>query len=72
MCNPEAAARVLGVNELVGCFLPCKITVYEKEGLTNIGMPKPTVMMDMIEDSKLKEIAVEIEETLIKVLDKSI
>lgn len=72
VCNPEAAARVLGLNELVGYFLPCKITVYEKDGLTSIGMPKPTVMMDMLGDSKLKEIAVEIEETLIKVLDKSI
>jgi len=72
VCNPEAAAKVLEVNELVGYFLPCKITVYEKDGLTHIGMPKPTVMMEMIEDSKLKEIATDIEETLIKVLDKSI
>lgn len=37
VCNPFEAARVLSRNELVGYFLPCKITVYESEGKTKIG-----------------------------------
>ncbi|MDN4525511.1 DUF302 domain-containing protein [Fictibacillus fluitans] len=71
VCNPQEAARVLNLNELVGYFLPCKITVYESDGKTKIGLPKPTMMVDFIEDEELKSIAKNIESTLINVLDKS-
>ncbi|WHY70554.1 DUF302 domain-containing protein [Fictibacillus enclensis] len=71
VCNPKEAARVLNLNELVGYFLPCKITVYESDGKTKIGLPKPTMMVDFIEDEELKSIAKNIEFTLINVLDKS-
>lgn len=71
VCNPFEAARVLNVNELVGYFLPCKITVYESEGVTKIGLPKPTALVSMLENDELKAIARDIEATLIQVLDKS-
>ncbi|MEX2462373.1 MAG: DUF302 domain-containing protein [Paenibacillaceae bacterium] len=71
VCNPNDAARVLNHNELVGYFLPCKITVYESEGKTKIGLPKPTTLVSMLEDNELKAIAEEIESILIKVLDES-
>ena len=71
VCNPNDAARVLNHNELVGYFLPCKITVYESEGKTKIGLPKPTALIGILEDNELKAIAEEIESILIKVLDES-
>lgn len=71
VCNPVEAAKVLGINELVGYFLPCKITVYESNGITKIGLPKPTMMVGMIDDPQLKEIAENIESTLMNVLDES-
>ncbi|MBM7693341.1 uncharacterized protein (DUF302 family) [Peribacillus deserti] len=71
VCNPKEAARVIEINELVGYFLPCKITVYRSGGTTKIGLPKPTLMVGMLDDSQLKEIAENIEATLMKVLDKS-
>ncbi|MCC0567106.1 DUF302 domain-containing protein [Brevibacillus borstelensis] len=71
VCNPFEAARVLGRNELVGYFLPCKITVYESDGKTKIGLPKPTAMISLLDDTELKEIAIDIEKTLISVIDKS-
>ncbi|RID82800.1 DUF302 domain-containing protein [Mesobacillus zeae] len=37
---------------LVGYFLPCKIVVYEDNGKTKIGMPKPTVLMAMLDIEK--------------------
>ena len=70
VCNPVEAAKVLGISELVGYFLPCKITVYESNGITRIGLPKPTMMVGMIDDPQLKEIAENIESTLINVLNK--
>lgn len=71
VCNPIEAARVLQHNHLVGYFLPCKITVYETEGKTKIGLPKPTAMIGLLEEPELKSIAEDIEEVLINVLEKS-
>ncbi|WP_312098686.1 DUF302 domain-containing protein [Niallia sp.] len=71
VCNPVEAARVLGYNALVGYFLPCKITVYESDGKTKIGLPKPTAMIGLLNDPELKCIAESIEEILINVLEKS-
>lgn len=71
VCNPVEAARVLEHNPLVGYFLPCKITVYEDEGKTKIGLPKPTAMIRLFNDTKLVSIAESIEKILIDVLEKS-
>lgn len=71
VCNPVEAARVLGHNPLVGYFLPCKITIYESEGKTKIGLPKPTAMIGLLNDPELNSIAQNIERILIDVLEKS-
>ncbi|MGE5701140.1 MAG: DUF302 domain-containing protein [Clostridia bacterium] len=71
VCNPFEAAKVLSHNVLVGYFLPCKITVYEGEGKTMIGLPKPSSLLTMLDDQELKEIGLRIEETLIRILDES-
>lgn len=71
VCNPVEAGRVLSHNSLVGYFLPCKITIYEEEGKTKIGLPKPTAMIGLLNDSELESIAQEIENVLIGVLEKS-
>lgn len=71
VCNPQEAAKVLNINELAGYFLPCKITVYESEGTTKIGLAKPSLLVSMIDDNELKSIAEEIESTLINVLEKT-
>ena len=47
VCNPGEAQKVLNENEMAGYFLPCKIVVYEKNGKTKIGMPKPTSLISM-------------------------
>lgn len=71
VCNPAVAATVLNQNELAGYFLPCKITVFESEGQTKIGMPRPTALISMLDDKALKKTAEEIEAILIRVLDES-
>ncbi|NNU88457.1 MULTISPECIES: DUF302 domain-containing protein [Geobacillus] len=70
VCNPQEAARVLTENLLVGYFLPCKIVVYEENGITKIGMPKPTMLVGMVNEPALKEIAADIEKRLAACLDR--
>ena len=72
VCNPKEAHKVLSANELVGYFLPCKIVVYQdNQGKTKIGMPKPSTLIEMVDDDTLKEIASDIEDRLIACMDKA-
>ncbi|MDE5413489.1 DUF302 domain-containing protein [Alkalihalobacterium chitinilyticum] len=72
VCNPQEAKRVLDNNKLVGYFLPCKIVVYTEDQKTKIGMPKPTALIQTVNDIELNQIAQDIEERLIASIDKSI
>jgi uncharacterized protein (DUF302 family) len=71
VCNPVEAQRVLNQNEMAGYFLPCKIVVFEHEGKTKIGMPKPTALISLLNDEKMKLFAKDIEDRLINVLNNS-
>ncbi|MRH43482.1 DUF302 domain-containing protein [Aquibacillus halophilus] len=72
VCNPHEAQRVLSQNLMVGYFLPCKIVVYEDAGKIIIGMPKPTALIQMVNDDQIKELARDIERRLITCIDQSI
>ena len=50
VCNPQEANQVLSEDLLVGYFLPCKIVVYEENGTTKIGMPKPSALIEMVQN----------------------
>lgn len=71
VCNPQEAANVLNHNEMAGYFLPCKIAVYKSNGKTKIGLPRPSALVNMLNDKELRKIAEGIEETLIQVLEQS-
>jgi len=71
VCNPVEAKRVMSENALVGYFLPCKLVVYEENGTTKIGLPKPTSLIGLIANEKLMSIASDIEKRLISCVDKS-
>ncbi|MCA0985927.1 DUF302 domain-containing protein [Guptibacillus algicola] len=71
VCNPKEADRVLKEDKLVGYFLPCKIVVYEDKGLTKIGMPRPTTLLDLTGDDQLKGIGLDIEDRLISCIENS-
>lgn len=72
VCNPKEAQRVLTQNIMIGYFLPCKMVVYEDEGVTKIGMPKPTSLVTMVDDDQITAMAQEIEQRLMACMDKSV
>lgn len=71
VCNPSKAKEILGRNNLVGYFLPCKIVVYDDHGTTKIGFPRPSILMEVIQDPSLKEVAEEVEQTLIAAINEA-
>ncbi|TGB02837.1 DUF302 domain-containing protein [Halobacillus salinus] len=72
VCNPKEAQRVLSQNILAGYFLPCKMVVYDDKGTTKIGMPKPSALIEMVEDEDIHAIAEDIEKRLMECMDKSV
>lgn len=72
VCNPKEAQKVLNENTMAGYFLPCKMVVYEDGGQTKIGMPKPTSLIAMLNDEKMKDFAKDIEDRLIACMKKSV
>jgi uncharacterized protein (DUF302 family) len=67
-CNPPFAHKALQVEENIGLMLPCNVILYERDGKTVVGVIKPTVAMQMIENEELGGIAGQIEEKLQRVL----
>jgi len=68
-CNPPFAYQALETEKDIGLLLPCNVIVYESEGKTYVSAIVPTVAMNMVENTGLEKIAVEVEKKLKKVID---
>jgi uncharacterized protein (DUF302 family) len=71
VCNPQRAKEALEANKEAIYFLPCKIAVYEGDNQTVIGMIRPSMMMDLLNDETLKDFAAEVERVLIETIDEA-
>lgn len=68
-CNPPFAYKALQSERDIGLLLPCNVIVYEQEGTVTVNAIKPTVAMEVVDNSELEEIAQTIEKKLIRVID---
>ena len=66
VCSAPRAKEALEANPLVGYFLPCKVVVYEKDGGTEIGLPRPTALIGLLGDAALQPLAEEVEQVLVE------
>ena len=72
ICNPMQAAKVLSIDMRLNMALPCRISVFTEESKTNIGLIKPAEMLlALSEDKALNKIAMEVEQTMIDMIDES-
>jgi len=73
VCNPGLAYQGLTINKQAGLILPCKIIVYADKGKTKVSLYKPTVALSAASSlpgyDKLKQLAIEAEDGLKKVID---
>lgn len=69
-CNPPNAYKALQAEVEVGLLLPCNVVVYEKEGRVFVGVVRPTKVLVLSGNDKLKAIAEEVEERLVRVLNQ--
>ena len=72
VCNPAQAAKVLSADMRLNMALPCRISVYTEQGQTKIGLIKPIQMLAALsEDAALAQVAKEVEEKTILMVDES-
>jgi len=71
VCNPHQAKRVLEANLEVSTALPCRISVYEEAGVTKLATIRPTTMIALYGTPGLKEVAEDVEQTLVQIMDEA-
>lgn len=69
-CNPHFAYKALQSEDKLGIFLPCNVVVEEHEsGEIEVSVVDPIVSMGAVENETLGNLALEVQQKLIKVID---
>ncbi|MFT6927646.1 MAG: hypothetical protein ACJAZP_003285 [Psychromonas sp.] len=72
VCNPGQAAKVMSVDMRLNMALPCRISVFTEKGQTRIGLIKPVQMLSALsQDAALVQVAKEVEEKTIEMIDEA-
>ena len=72
VCNPGQAAKVLSIDMRLNMALPCRISVFTEKGKTKIGLIKPAQMLSALsQDAALVQVAKEVEEKTIQMVDEA-
>lgn len=72
VCNPKKAAAVLENDMALNMALPCRISVWQDQGQTFIGMINPSAVLSMFSQAPaLLEVARDVEETTKRIIDQA-
>ena len=72
VCNPGQAAKVLSSDMRLNMALPCRISVFTEKGKTKVGLIRPAQMLSALSpDPALVQVAQEVEEKIIRMVDDS-
>ena len=55
----------------VSTALPCRISVYEEDGQTMLATLKPSTLLAMFNTPQLAEVAQEVENTIVKIMNEA-
>jgi len=70
ICNPKYAHQVLEKEPSVSMFLPCKISVMNIDGETELSMLKPAEVLVLLKAESVKEIFEEVDVLLKEILNE--
>jgi uncharacterized protein (DUF302 family) len=72
VCNPNQAATVLEEDMEMNLALPCRVSVYQENGRTRIGMIRPTALLSFLSESpRLKTVAQQVESAMVRMIDEA-
>lgn len=70
VCNAAFAHKVLSESKEAGSIMPCKILVYKDGGNTFVSFPLPTKLIETLGMQDFIEIAKEIEDIFINIIEE--
>ena len=68
VCNPLHAKKVLEDNIAISAALPCRIAVYQEDGVTKIATIRPTALLGLFPNPELAPVAQEVEEAMSRIM----
>ncbi|HEV2492569.1 MAG TPA: DUF302 domain-containing protein [Terriglobia bacterium] len=71
VCNPHQAKKVLEANAEISTALPCRISVYQEGASVVLATIRPTAMIELFGTPQLEAVALEVEETITKIMDEA-
>jgi uncharacterized protein (DUF302 family) len=72
VCNPHEAAKVLGEDMRLNMALPCRVSVFEQDGVTQIGTNKATELLGLLSRSpELSQVATRVERTIETIINEA-
>lgn len=71
ICNPHIAKEVLDIDMNASAFLPCAISIFNNKGVTTISILNPTAIFPEL-NSQLSDVALRVEESLVKIINQAI
>ncbi|HTO04047.1 MAG TPA: DUF302 domain-containing protein [Opitutus sp.] len=71
VCQPQQAKKVLEGDMSVSTALPCRISVYEREGQTILATLKPTALLALFGVPQLETVAREVEDEILQIMKEA-
>lgn len=72
VCNPQIAREILTADMSLNMALPCRISVYEQDGQTRIGLISPRAILSLLSDSPgLSDIARDVEDAIKQMIEEA-
>lgn len=72
VCNAGFAHQALQKDINVALFMPCRYSVYEKDGKTFVTLGRPMMISQMMPQAGLEDLASDVENTLKSIMQKSV
>jgi len=69
VCDPCQAEKVLDRDMSIANALPCRIAVYEEDGVPQVTMLRPTLLLDLFGQPDLGPIAREVEDAMVRIIE---
>lgn len=71
VCDPCQVSEVLSADIALNMALPCRVSVYEQEGRTVVGMIPPTELLALVsDDDEIAASAREVEDAMRAMIDE--
>ncbi len=71
VCNARAASQVLAADDLVSVLMPCRVSVYTRDGKTVVALLRPAAIAEFFTGTDLGTVPTEIDEVMRSIVDEA-